>query len=107
MVEEQGVDANIAIGEMLDTFGDHGYHLWDAIFELVDDGWVFRDFGGLKRFVGPASTIKCYENNPLVREALGERGNGRVLVVDGGGTVESFAGVHPRDLTARLDALLA
>ena len=37
MVEEQGVDANIAIGEMLDTFGDHGYHLWDAIFELVDN----------------------------------------------------------------------
>ena len=37
MVEEQGVNANIAIGEMLDTFGNHGYRLWDAIFELVDN----------------------------------------------------------------------
>jgi RraA family protein len=54
--------------------------------QVVDAG-VFRDFGGLKRFVGPASTIKCYENNPLVREALGEQGNGRVLVVDGGGSM--------------------
>ena len=32
---------------------------------------------------------------------------GAYFVVDGGGTVESFAGVHPRDLTARLDALLS
>ena len=32
---------------------------------------------------------------------------GAYFVVDGAGTVESFAGVHPRDLTARLDALLA
>lgn len=54
--------------------------------QVVDPG-VFRDFGGLRRFVGPASTIKCYENNPLVREALGEQGNGRVLVVDGGGSM--------------------
>ena len=32
---------------------------------------------------GQAATIKCYENNPLVREAVGEPGLGRVLVVDG------------------------
>ena len=32
---------------------------------------------------------------------------GAYFVVDVAGTVESFAGVHPRDLTARLDALLA
>ena len=48
---------------------------------------VVRDFGGVTRFSGPASTVKCYENNPLVREALGEPGNGRVLVVDGGGSM--------------------
>lgn len=53
----------------------------------VADAGYFRDFGGVKRFSGPASTIKCYENNPLVREALGEPGEGRVLVVDGGGSM--------------------
>ena len=37
MVKEDGVNANISIGEMFDTFGDHGYDLWDAIFELVDN----------------------------------------------------------------------
>lgn len=53
----------------------------------VADAGYFRDFGGVTRFSGPASTVKCYENNPLVREALGEPGNGRVLVVDGGGSM--------------------
>lgn len=47
---------------------------------------IFRDFGGRLRFSGPAATVKCFENNPLVRAALEEKGNGRVLVVDGGGS---------------------
>jgi RraA family protein len=46
----------------------------------------FKDFGGLKKFAGRASTIRCHENNPLVRAALNEPGDGRVLVVDGGGS---------------------
>lgn len=37
-------------------------------------------------FSGQVSTVKCFENNPLVRKALEEKGNGRVLVVDGGGS---------------------
>ena len=44
----------------------------------------YRDFGGRLRFSGPVATIKCFENNPLVRAALEEQGGGRVLVVDGG-----------------------
>lgn len=48
---------------------------------------VFRDWGGRSRFSGVISTIRCFENNPLVREALSERGTGRVLVVDGGGSL--------------------
>ena len=44
------------------------------------------DFGGKLRFSGQVSTVKCFENNPLVRKALEEQGNGRVLVVDGGGS---------------------
>mmetsp|Transcript_48115 Transcript_48115/g.154190 ORF Transcript_48115/g.154190 Transcript_48115/m.154190 type:complete len:209 (+) Transcript_48115:54-680(+) len=48
---------------------------------------LLRDYGGVIRFSGPASTVKCFENNPLVRQALGEPGRGRVLVVDGGASM--------------------
>lgn len=41
------------------------------------------DFGGRLNFSGRAATVKCFENNPLVRATLGEPGAGRVLVVDG------------------------
>jgi RraA family protein len=46
-----------------------------------------RDLGGKMRFSGKISTVKCFENNPLVRKALEEDGQGRVLVVDGGGSM--------------------
>ncbi len=48
---------------------------------------VFRDFGGLSAFHGITVTAKVYEDNSLVRELLGESGEGRVLVVDGGGSL--------------------
>ena len=44
---------------------------------------MFNDYGGKKRFSGPASTVKVFEDNSLVRAALEEPGAGRVLVVDG------------------------
>lgn len=31
---------------------------------------IFRDFGGHLRFKGPAATVKCFENNPLVRQVI-------------------------------------
>ena len=54
--------------------------------EAVRPG-LLRDFGASRAFCGPISTVKAHENNPLVREALSEAGNGRVLVVDGGGSL--------------------
>jgi regulator of ribonuclease activity A len=48
---------------------------------------VFRDFGGLPAFAGTVSTVKVFEDNVLVRQALSEPGAGRVLVVDGGGSL--------------------
>jgi regulator of ribonuclease activity A len=47
----------------------------------------FRDFGGTQAFAGPVTTVKVFEDNALVREALEERGDGRVLVIDGGGSM--------------------
>ncbi|WIA14604.1 hypothetical protein OEZ86_013087 [Tetradesmus obliquus] len=46
---------------------------------------VFKCYGGHKTFSGPASTVKCHECNTLVRKALEGPGEGRVLVVAGGG----------------------
>lgn len=45
---------------------------------------IFTDFGGELAFAGPISTVKCFEDNSLVRGALETPGQGRVLVVDGG-----------------------
>ncbi len=48
---------------------------------------MFNDYGGNKQFSGPASTVKVFEDNTLVRAALEEPGEGRVLVVDGGASL--------------------
>ena len=48
---------------------------------------VFQDFGGRARFSGQAVTLRVHENNPLVRSTLQTPGHGKVLVVDGGGSL--------------------
>lgn len=47
---------------------------------------VFRLWGRAGSFGGAAVTLKVFEDNTLVRSTLEENGNGRVLVVDGGGS---------------------
>lgn len=47
----------------------------------------FRNFGGRRSFHGPIATLKVHEDNSLVRSALEQPGAGRVLVVDGGGSL--------------------
>ena len=48
---------------------------------------VFHDFGGITVFSGVVSTVKCHEDNSLVKAAVDSPGLGRVLVVDGGGSL--------------------
>jgi regulator of ribonuclease activity A len=48
---------------------------------------MFRSYGGRKAFCGPIATLKLFEDNGLVRKALEGPGNGRVLVIDGGGSL--------------------
>jgi len=57
----------------------------DGAFRVLPP--VFRDYGAISRFAGPVSTVKCYEDNSLVKAALDEPGRGRVLVVDGAGSL--------------------
>ena len=63
-------------------------------FHKANDSGTFRvlpaglaSFGGRLVFAGPVSTVKCFEDNALVKAALDTPGMGRVLVVDGGGSV--------------------
>jgi regulator of ribonuclease activity A len=48
---------------------------------------LFRDFGGRLQFSGPVLTLKVFEDNSFVRAALEEPGDGRILIVDGGGSL--------------------
>ena len=63
-----------------DLFDDYG-----NLAQVCDP--IFRDFGGRLRFAGPIATVKCFEDNSLVKSALAEPGQGRVLVVDAGGSL--------------------
>ncbi|MDX5366593.1 MAG: ribonuclease E activity regulator RraA [Alphaproteobacteria bacterium] len=49
---------------------------------------LFRDYGGRAAFCGPVATLRVPDDNSLVRAAVEQPGNGRVLVVDGGGAME-------------------
>ena len=48
-----------------------------------------RDFGGVRAFSGPVRTVRCYEDNGLVKAVMLTPGDGAVLVVDGGGSLRS------------------
>jgi regulator of ribonuclease activity A len=48
---------------------------------------LFRDYGGIQRFAGPIQTVEVFEDNTLVRGMLETQGLGRVLVIDGGGSL--------------------
>jgi regulator of ribonuclease activity A len=49
----------------------------------------FRQFGGPAAFSGSAVTVRCLEDNALLKSVLSEPGQGRVLVIDGGGSLHT------------------
>lgn len=51
------------------------------------DGKFFYSFGARKSFAGQIVTVKCFEDNSRVKELLATDGTGKVLVVDGGGSM--------------------
>jgi regulator of ribonuclease activity A len=48
---------------------------------------MFRRYGGRAAFCGEVVTLKIFEDNTLVREVFNENGTGKVLVIDGGGSL--------------------
>ncbi len=69
---------------MLDLLPDLCDQYGDAL-QVADP--LFHDFGGKPLFYGQAVTLSCYEDNSLVRELVNRPGQGRVMVIDGGGSL--------------------
>jgi regulator of ribonuclease activity A len=65
--------------------------------DLVDDigpdvrscDLQLRQFGGRPQFAGPITTVKCFEDNALLKSVLSEPGNDGVLVIDGDASVHT------------------
>lgn len=68
-----------ATADLIDAHGD----------ALASCETQFVRFGARRAFHGPIATIKCHEDNALVKEQLGQPGEGWVLVVDGGGSLRT------------------
>jgi regulator of ribonuclease activity A len=66
-----------ATADIVDEYGERA-----AVCQLE-----LRQYGGARSFSGPIATIRCFEDNVLVRERASEQGEGRVLVVDAGGSL--------------------
>ena len=69
----------IATADLYDERGD----------ELDSLGLQLHDFGGRTAFDGPVRTVRCHRDNALVKTVLATPGAGAVLVIDGGGSLES------------------
>lgn len=67
---------SLMTADLCDEFGD-AVRVADAVFE---------SYGKVQRFSGHIATLRVFEDNTRVREALESPGDGRVLVVDGGGS---------------------
>jgi regulator of ribonuclease activity A len=64
--------------------------LYDERGEEVESIAIqFQDLGGTSHFSGPVRTVKCFEDNALVKAVLGTPGEGAVLVVDGQGSLRT------------------
>ena len=57
--------------------------------ELASISLQFQSLGGHSHFSGPVRTIRCFEDNALVKSTLASPGNGAVLVVDGSGSLRT------------------
>lgn len=65
-----------------DVYDERGEQLDSLALQL-------RDLGGRQAFDGPVRTVRCHRDNALVKSVLQTPGDGAVLVVDGGGSLES------------------
>ena len=72
----------MAIISTADLYDERG----DALQSMVQQ---FQDFGGVTGFTGPIRTVRCFQDNALLKQTLSTPGNGAVLIIDGGGSLET------------------
>ncbi|MBB2770289.1 MULTISPECIES: ribonuclease E activity regulator RraA [Mycolicibacterium] len=68
-----------------------------ATADLVDDigpdvrscDLQFRQFGGRPEFAGRVTTVRCFQDNALLKSVLSEPSDGGVLVIDGDGSLHT------------------
>lgn len=65
-----------------DLYDEHGEALQSCDLQ-------FRQYGGRATFSGPAATVRCFQDNALLKSVLSEPGDGGVLVIDGAGSVHT------------------
>jgi RraA family protein len=73
---------SLPTAEICDT---NATHLTNGDLRILHP--VFQMYGQSRAFSGPVVTVKVFEDNVLVRELLETKGEGRVLVIDGGGSM--------------------
>lgn len=66
--------------------------LCDRFRDAADPGFrvlpgVFRSFGARGAFHGPVRTVRCFEDNSVLRELVQKPGDGAVIVLDGGASL--------------------
>src|SRR4051794_583456 len=65
-----------------DLIDEHGEALGSCDLQL-------RGYGGQRVFAGPVATVRCHQDNALLKSVLSTPGEGKVLVVDGGGSLHT------------------
>jgi regulator of ribonuclease activity A len=71
-----------------DTMEYNTSELCDIYQDMVDVlEPMLCSFGGRSSFGGVITTVKCFESNGLIRELVKENGVGRILLIDGGGSM--------------------
>ena len=78
---DQAPDHELSTADLVDRYGE----------SVASIPIQFRSFGRYARFSGPAVTVKCFEDNALLKSTLADQPDpsGKVLVVDGGGSLRS------------------
>ena len=69
----------VSTADLYDEYGD----------KLQSCDTQFRQYGGRPAFSGPITTVRCFQDNALLKSILSAPGNGGVLVVDGGGSLHT------------------
>jgi regulator of ribonuclease activity A len=69
----------VKTADLMDAFQD----------ELLSCEIQFKNYGGRTAFWGPCKTLRCRNDNVILRNTLEQRADGHVLVVDGGGSLHA------------------